>query len=320
MTIAITGSVAFDYIMSFPGSFTEHLLPEQLEKLSVSFLVDSLRRERGGVAGNIAYTMALLGHPCLLMASVGNDAETYINQLQNVGVDVSGIKFFEDEFTSSFFVSTDQQNRQIASFFIGAMGRASEIHFHEQDYQQVKLAIISPNAPDAMDMYVDECQEFNIPYVYDPSQQIPRSTCNTLRHGIDGAYMLIANDYELELIKDKTRLSLDTLKGMVKVLIVTRGKEGSTIYTEGERFHVPIVPVERIADPTGVGDAYRAGLLAGHGQGLGWQEAGQVGSIAAAYVLEQVGTQKHNCTKAEFAQRYFQHFERTPRLETFFEV
>jgi len=201
MTVAVTGSMAFDYIMSFPGQFAEHILPEHIQKLSVSFLVDSMRRERGGNAGNLCYNLALLKQPCLLMATVGQDAPEYVASLGQRGVDTSGVLQLPNEFTASFFVSTDQVNNQIASFYTGAMAKAGQISFADQNYAKIKLAIISPNDPDAMVKYVKECRQLEIDYIYDPSQQLPRLTPEDIIEGIEGAKILIVNDYEFEMIK-----------------------------------------------------------------------------------------------------------------------
>ncbi|MEM7029884.1 MAG: carbohydrate kinase family protein, partial [Chloroflexota bacterium] len=296
MTIAVTGSMAFDYIMTFPGSFTEHILPDQLNNLSVSFLVDSMRRERGGTAGNIAYSLALLGQPALLMATIGQDGREYVQQLTDCGVDTSGALILEDEFTASFFVSTDEHNRQIANFYPGAMGRSAEVTFKNQAYDKISVAVISPSSPDAMVQYVEECKALNIKYVYDPSQQLPRTDGETLRQCIDGASMLTVNDYEFELVKNKTNLSQDDITAMVEVLVVTRGEAGSTIFAEGETVHVSSATPTKVLDPTGGGDAYRGGLLAGWHHGLSWLEAGQLGALAATYAIEYFGTQQHSYT------------------------
>ncbi|RME78326.1 MAG: carbohydrate kinase family protein [Chloroflexi bacterium] len=326
MTVAVTGSMAFDYIMSFPGKFAEHILPDQIEILSVSFLVDSMRRERGGCAGNIAYTLALLGQPVLLMATVGQDAPEYIAALRQQGVDVSGVLQLPNEFTASFFVSTDQVNNQIASFYTGAMAKAGQISFADQDYRKISIAIISPNDPQAMVKYVRECQELNIPYIYDPSQQIPRLTPEELLQGIRGAKILIVNDYEYELVKRRTGLSDNDIQGMVETVVVTRGDKGAVIRVTEQQaggmalareIHIPAARPDREADPTGVGDAFRAGLITGIMRGYPWEVAGRMGALAAVYVLEQHGTQRHRFTRQQFARRYREAFGDTPEMDDF---
>lgn len=319
MTVAVTGSMAFDYIMSFPGKFADYILPEQIQILSVSFLVDSMRRERGGNAGNIVYNLALLGQPSLLMATVGQDAPEYVAALRERGVDTSGVLHLPTEFTASFFVSTDQSNNQIASFYTGAMAKAGQISFCDQDYRAIKMAIISPNDPGAMVKYVKECQQLGIPYIYDPSQQIPRLSPADLVEGIDGAKILIINDYEYEMIKKQTGLSDDDLQKRVETVIITQGERGSLIRTNVEsryeEFEIPPVPPARIAEPTGVGDAYRAGLITGLMRGYPWDVCGRIGSVAATYVLEQHGTQRHSYSSKQFASRYRQVFGDTPELD-----
>lgn len=319
MTVAVTGSMAFDYIMSFPGKFADYILPEQIQILSVSFLVDSMRRERGGNAGNIAYNLSLLGQPTLLLATVGQDAPEYVAALRERGVDTSGVLHLPNEFTASFFVSTDQSNNQIASFYTGAMAKAGQISFADQPYQMIKLAIISPNDPGAMVKYVQECQELAIPYIYDPSQQIPRLSPADLVHGIEGANILIINDYEYEMIKKQTGLSDADIQTMVETVIITQGEHGSLIRTAAQgqyqEIDIPPAPPSRVAEPTGVGDAYRAGLITGLMQGYPWAVCGRLGSVAATYVLEQHGTQRHSYTPKQFVNRYRQIFGDTPELE-----
>jgi len=306
--------MAYDYIMSFPGRFVEHILPDQLHILSISFLVDSMRRERGGCGGNIAHSLALLGQRPLLMATVGQDAPEYVAWLREQGVDTSGVLQLPDEFTASFFVSTDRDNNQIASFYTGAMSRAGRISFYDFVHAEIELAIISPNDPGAMVKYARECQALQIPYVYDPSQQIPRLSADDLIEGIRGAHVLIVNDYEFGMIRNRTGLSEDDVRAMVDVLVVTHGERGSTIQTRTERYAIPCVPPRHVADPTGVGDAYRAGLLTGMRHGLPWEVAGRMGSLAATYVLEEHGTQRHHYTPAGFIQRYEAHFGAEPAL------
>lgn len=304
MNIAVTGSMAYDYIMSFPGRFVEHILPDQLEILSVSFLVDSMRRERGGCGGNIAYNLALLGQRPLLMATVGQDAPEYVAWLRDQGVDTSGVLQLGDEFTASFFVSTDRDNNQIASFYTGAMAKANRISFTDNHPETIELAIISPNDPAAMVKYAQECQELNIPYIYDPSQQIPRLTPAELIQGIRDAKVLIVNDYEFGMIKKQTGMDAHAIQDMTEVVVVTRGEHGSTIYAAEGTWDIPIVPPRRVADPTGVGDAYRAGFITGLCNHLTWDVVGRMGSLAATYVLEEHGTQRHRYSLTSFERRY----------------
>lgn len=311
MTIAVTGSMAFDYIMSFPGRFVDHILPDQLQILSVSFLVDSMRRERGGCGGNIAYNLALLGQRPLLMATVGQDAPEYVAWLRDQGVDTSGVLQLSDEFTASFFVSSDQDNNQIASFYTGAMAKAGRLSFKDNKPESIELAIISPNDPGAMVKYARECRELGIPYIYDPSQQIPRLAPSDLVAGIEGAKVLIVNDYEFGMIKKQTGLTDEDIQNLTEVVVITRGERGSTVRTVEDRWDIPVVPPRRVADPTGVGDAYRAGLITGMCQGLPWPVVGRMGSLAAAYVLEEHGTQRHRYLLESFRQRYYEIFGHT---------
>ncbi len=314
MSVIITGSVAYDYLMSFPGHFDEHILPEQIHQISLSFLVDSMRKQRGGCAPNIAYTLALLGEHPTVMATVGQDFGEYRAWLEQAGIDTSATVEVADEFTSSFFVNTDLDNNQIASFYIGAMGKADMLSFHDLD-RPVELAIISPNAPGAMVKYARECQELGIPYIYDPSQQIIRLSGEELLNGTKGARMLIVNEYEFGLIKSKTDLSDEELLSLPDITIITQGEEGSTIHAEGLVLRIPVVPPEPLAEPTGAGDAYRGGIIKGILRGYPWEITGRIAALAATYVLEQYGTQNHHYTLHEFAERYRQAFGDTPDLE-----
>jgi adenosine kinase len=309
MNIVITGSIAYDYLMTFPGRFQEHILPDQLAHLSLSFLVDSMLRQRGGVATNVAYNLALLGERPRVMATVGQDFADYRVWLEAQGVDTTGIKTIEDDFTASFFVSTDLENNQIAMFYTGAMAHAHTLTFRELGDNPIDLAIISPNDPRAMVQYVAECQALGIPYLYDPSQQIIRLSDQELRAGIQGAWLLMVNDYEFEMFREKTCLTPGDITDQVEVLVITRGEHGSTIYTQGQEVSIPIVPPARIADPTGVGDAYRAGLIKGLALGAPWEIAGRMGAVAAAYVLEEKGSQTHHYTRSQFVTRYRRHFD-----------
>lgn len=308
MKVIVTGSIAFDYLMFFPGEFTTHLLEEQLRSLSVSFLVDSLRRERGGTAPNIAYTMGLLRGQPRIMATAGKDFSEYRNWLEKHGVDTSHVVEIEDEFCASFFVNTDQNQNQIGHFYAGAMAHAARLSFAEQA-PDADLAIISPNEPAAMHAHVEECKALGIPYIYDPSQQTIRLTGDDLRAGIDGCYLLTVNEYELGMIVDKTGLTREQIEQMAGGLLVTYGKSGSEILVDGECFEIPAVPPHQVAEPTGAGDAFRGGLLRGLQLELPWEVCGRMGALAAAYVLENMGTQNHHFKPEEFVRRYRENFD-----------
>jgi adenosine kinase len=316
MKIIITGSIAFDYIMTYPGEFKEMFIAENLDHISVSFLVDNLSRHRGGVAPNIAYTLALLGERPTVVGTAGQDFDEYQFFLEQVGVDTSGIRIHPDLFTASFFVSTDCCNNQIASFYTGAMARARDLSLREAVDGKADLVVISPNDPVAMRNYVNECKSLGIPYMYDPSQQVARVSGEELAEGVDGAHILIVNDYEYAALGKKTGLSHKDILNRVGTLIVTRGEEGTDIFTQGQIIHIPIVPAKDIKDPTGVGDGFRGGLLKGLACGWPWEISGRVGALAATYVLEQVGTQNHRYTRREFIERFRQHFDNGSLLDS----
>lgn len=303
MNIVITGSIAYDYLMSFPGHFLDHVKPDRLQKLSLSFLVDRMVKNRGGCAPNIAYTLALLGEHPMVMGTAGQDFEEYRVWLESNGVDTSAIKVIPDVFTASFFATTDEQQNQIASFYTGAMAYARFLSFSDLQ-QPIDLTIISPNDPEAMFKYPAECKMLGIPYIYDPSQQIVRTDPAILREGVQGADILIVNDYEFELLKDHTGMDDDEIHNAVKqAVIITLGADGALIWTD-EKINVPAVTPQQIVDPTGVGDAFRAGLIKGIALGLPWAAAGRIGSLAATYVLETASAQAHHYTIDAFISRY----------------
>jgi adenosine kinase len=307
MNIVVTGSIAFDYLMSFPGKFTEHFLPEHMQRVSLSFLVDSMDKRRGGCAPNIAYTLALLGERPRLMAAAGEDFGEYRQWLEAAGVDTSLVAQVAGKFTASFFCSTDQANNQIASFYTGAMADAGQLSFRTAG--ACGLAIISPNDPGAMMQYAEECRAMRIPYVFDPGQQCTRMSGAELKDGVVGAHLVIVNDYEFELLRQKTGFSEGDVLAHAGVLVVTRGEHGSSVLTpDAPRVDVPAVPPVRIVDPTGVGDAYRGGLLKGMALGLPHEVCARIGSVAATYALEHLGGQSHAYTLDEFTRRYEAHF------------
>jgi adenosine kinase len=312
--VVVTGSVAFDYLMRFPGKFQDVVVPDRLHRLSVSFLVDEMRRVRGGVAPNIAYGLALFGVTPSIFATAGQDAGEYRSWLAEQGVDVSGMKLCDDVFTASFFVSTDEEQNQIATFYAGAMARASELTFRSYEPGSVALALICPSDPTAMRQHAAECRELGIPFVYDPSQQVARLDGDDLLAGLDGAAMLIGNEYEFGVIEKKTGFSEAELAAKVPVLVITRGEEGATIALRGgspgepggaRTIRVPAAKLRTEAlDPTGVGDAFRSGLVASRLRGLPWEESGRVGAVAAVLCLETLGPQPRRWTLEELLERY----------------
>lgn len=314
MDVLITGSVAYDYLMTFPGKFEEQILPERLKSISLSFLVDSMTKQRGGIAPNIAYSMALLGEHPRVMATVGTDFGDYRAWLDAQGVDTSLMQVVPDVFTASFFATTDLVNAQIASFYPGAMGHAS-VQSLKQLASKPDLVVVSPNAPDAMKKFPAECRDLGIKYLYDPSQQVLRLEGSELARDMEGAYFLFCNDYEFGLISKKTGWDLGQILKHVKVLVITRGKDGASLYTNGEEIFIPTVPEREIVDPTGVGDAFRGGFLAGYAHGFDWKLCGEIGALAAVYCLEQRGPQAHHYTRQEFIQRFRDHFDDGGKLD-----
>jgi adenosine kinase len=306
MRIIVTGSIAYDYLMSFPGRFTEQFLQEHISRVSLSFLVDTMDKRRGGCAPNIAYTLALLGERPCLMATAGEDFAEYRQWLESAGVDTTLVKEIKGKFTASFFCSTDLENNQIASFYTGAMAHAAELSF--EAVRDTGLAIISPNDPSAMLQYAGECRSLGIPFIFDPGQQCARMSGEELHRGVAGAAIVIANDYELELLRQKTGLDEPDLLQHTRALVVTRGEHGSSVITSGSRTDVPAVMPDRIVDPTGVGDAYRAGFIKGLASGAPLEVCARLGSVAAAYVLEHLGGQSHAYRWDEFQGRYERHF------------
>lgn len=323
MEILLTGSVAYDYLMKFPGYFRDHILPDRLDSISLSFLVESMVRLRGGIAPNIAYTLALLGERPRLWATVGEDFQEYRQWLDSVGVDTSGARVIPGEFTASFFVNTDRANAQIASFYPGAMAYAAQQSLYELKDNLPELAVISPNDPGAMIRFVQECQDLGMPYIYDPSQQLVRLEAEDVRHGILGALALFVNDYEFALIQKMTGMNADEMikhmgGGHNGFIVVTRGAEDTWIFTREARLDIPVVKPERIIDPTGVGDAFRGGFLTGYVHNLDLHTCGRMGALAATYCLEQRGPQGHSYQPAEFVARYRLLHEDWDKLDNLF--
>jgi adenosine kinase len=309
MAIVITGSIAYDYLMTFPGYFKQNILPDKLDKISLSFLVDTMTKERGGIAPNIAYTLALLGEKPILFGTAGQDFSEYRAWLDGHGIKTKYVKVIEDKFTASFFVNTDLENNQIASFYTGAMADSAKLSISDIQKGDADYLVISPNDPGAMKKYVEECVQLGIPYLFDPSQQVARNPHEDLREGVLHAHAVFCNEYEFELLQKHTGLSAKEIENTVKLLVVTLAEKGANVKSNGKEYLIPIVRANCIADPTGVGDAFRGGFLRGYRLGLDLQICGQMGALAATYCIEQKGTQNHFYTTTEFIKRYRSNFD-----------
>ena len=303
MRIVFSGSIAYDYLMTFPGYFRDFIHPEKMESLSLSFLVDSLSRHYGGIAPNIAYSYALLGGKPVVLGTAGDDFDDYRQWLNSKGVDTSAVKQIPGVKTASFFANTDQANLQIASFYAGAMAYADQVTIADLPFRP-DLVVISPDDPTAMRSRIRECAAAGIAYLYDPSQQLARVSVEDIREGVQNAKMIVVNDYEAHMIENRAGLTEADMVLGDKILVVTRGNEGATIYADGQRHDIPVFPEVTIVDPTGTGDAFRGGFLRGVALGLSWELNGRMGALAATYCLEQKGTQNHSFTPAEFVERF----------------
>jgi len=315
MKIVLTGSIAFDYLMRFPGYFKDHILPEHLEKISLSFLVEDMVRQYGGVGANIAYTLALLGEKPLLFSTAGQDFPEYGRRLEQIGVDVSGVRVSDTKFTASFFVNTDLSNAQIASFYTGAMADAADLPLTEARTQPGDYVVNSPSDPRAMARYIKEAKELGLRSIFDPGQQIIRMDGDALREGILNAHGLFVNEYEFELLQKHTGLSAEDILCHPEFTVITLGRDGARVHTCREDLHVPIIDDAPVVDPTGVGDAFRAGFLFAYLRGKSMRVCGEMGPVAAAYCIARNGTQNHTFTLEEFIAYYRQHFDDQGELD-----
>lgn len=305
----IAGSLAFDQIMTFPGYFKDHILADKLHMINLSFLVDDFRKQRGGCAGNIAYTMALLGERPTVVAAAGSDFAEYRDELAAEGVEVGEIVVHDDVVTASCFITTDKSDNQIIGFFVGAMARARELSLAEIAARNgaPAVAVVAPDDPEAMARHCREAKQAGLRLVFDPSFQVIAMDGDTLREAADGAYAVILNDYEYAVLQEKTRLSEKELRGLAELWVVTYGEKGSDIVrSTGERIAIPACPVAELADPTGAGDAFRGGFVTGLLRGAELAVCGRMGAVAAAYCIERYGTQSHRYTHDEFWARYDQ--------------
>ncbi len=346
--ILVTGSLAFDYIMDFPGKFSDHIMPDKIHTLNLSFLVNTLKKQKGGTAGNIAYNLAILKCPVSILGAAGADFSvptesgySYGQFLKDAGVDISKIKIIDNDSTSSAYIMTDKVDNQISGFYPGAMSENSSLSLKELGSDFV---VVSPNDPKAMVKFAQECKELGVDHMIDPGMQLPALSSEDLKEMVKGATILIGNDYEIALLKERTALSEEQILDQVKILITTLGADGSVIQTaenmppsrsqsppgrwqikaakSGQKKIATVRSVDMnvprndngVVDPTGAGDAYRAGFLAGYLKKLDLQVCGQMGSVTACYAIEKYGTTSHTFTVEEFRERYKENFGEEPSL------
>jgi adenosine kinase len=315
MRIFVTGSIAFDYIMVFPGRFRDHILPDKMHVLSVSFLVDSLTRLRGGTAANISYNLGLLKEHPVLVGSVGEDFAEYRSWLEGHGVDCRAVRVVAGDHTASCFINTDLQDNQITAFYPGAMAQAASLSIIEAGATPGDLVLIAPNDPAAMNRYVAESIEAGVPYLYDPSMQLPRLEKPDLEKGCRGARIVAGNDYEFGMMADKLGVSEADLRRMAPVTVMTRGEAGALITADGEELEIPPARPKAVVDPTGAGDAFRAGFVVGLRRGWPWPVVGRVAALTAVYAIEHRGPQQHSYTIQEFRDRYRENYGSAAELD-----
>ncbi len=306
MSALICGSFAYDTIMVFHDRFRNHILPEQVHILNVSFLVPDMRREFGGCAGNIAYNLKLLGGDPLPMATVGDDFGPYADWFTRCGIEQKHIKVIPGNFTGQAFITTDMDDNQITAFHPGAMSHAHENRV--TDAEGVSIGIVSPDGREGMIEHAAQFAEAGIPFIFDPGQGMPMFDGEELLRFVEQASWVALNDYESQLLQERTGKSLEELAGMVRAMIVTRGAEGSRIYADGSCIEIPTARIEAAVDPTGCGDAYRAGLLYGLVNDLDWPTTGRVAALMGALKIEHHGTQNHRFTVEEFGERFRENF------------
>lgn len=311
--ILVTGSLAFDMIMVFPGNFKDHILLEKLHVINISFLVAEMRRQRGGCAGNIAYTLALLGHSARVIATAGNDFADYQRWLEQHGVDLGGLRLYQDEITASCFITSDRSDNQITGFFPGAMRFAGELSLAELRGDNAGVVIVAPDDPMAMQRHCEEARALGLPFIFDPSFQVTAMNGDDLARAAQGAAMMVVNDYELAVFEQKTGKSGEELFDIVGMVAVTLGGEGSKILLHGrEPIVIPPAAISQFVDPTGAGDAYRGGFLSGLQRGFSLEVCGRMGSVAAAFAVECNGTQTHSFDLQAFTERYDANFGSLP--------
>ena len=310
MSILVTGSIAYDTIMVFPDRFKNHLLPEQLHILNICFLTPEMRREFGGTAGNIGYNLRLLGESPLLMATVGEDSQPYLERLDELGIGNKQLRRIPGQYTAQAFITTDLDDNQITAFHPGAMNFAHENKI--TNALKVTLATVSPDGRDGMLQHARECAELGIPFMFDPGQGLPMFSGDELRAFVRQADYVAVNDYEGKMLEEKTGETLESLAKQVKALVVTLGARGSLVMSGGERHEIPCVEADEVVDPTGCGDAYRAALLHGIAAGFDWSTTGRLGAVMGAIKIAQRGGQNHKPSRDEIGDRFRDAFGYSP--------
>jgi adenosine kinase len=306
MRALICGSLAFDNIMVFEDEFANHILPEQIHKLNISFMVPTLSRVFGGVAGNIAYNLKMIGGEPVPMGVVGSDFDVYHQRLKSLGISLEAVKVKDGHFTPQAYITTDMKNNQITAFHPGAMNFSHENHV--KDYENIEIGIVGPDGRDGMIQHAAEFADAGIPFIFDPGQAMPLFDGDDLKQFIEQATWMAVNDYEYELVHNRTGMDAKEIATHLDALIVTRGEKGSEIYADGTMYHIPVVDAEKIVDPTGCGDAYRAGLLYGLTNGLDYQTTGRIASLLGSIKIATAGTQNHYISKKDFRARFLEEF------------
>lgn len=312
MSIYVSGSLAFDRIMTFQGNFRDHILMDKLHMINVSFMVNSMDERKGGCAGNIAHSLALLGEKPIIVSAAGKDFEPYAANLAQLGLSTEGIRIVPDEFTALCYITTDMDSNQITGFYAGAMAVPSDYAFPGLD-PETDIAIVSPGNVEDMRRLPRFYREKGVRYIYDPGQQLPVISGKDLAAAIEGSFACITNDYELNMICKATGLGEESLIGRTLWLITTLGQKGVHIRgADGTDLKIPAVNVEKVVDPTGAGDAQRAGFLKGLALGLSVPDAAKLGAVAASFAIEKLGTQEHRYTLPEFRARYEKAYGKMP--------
>lgn len=302
MKIIVTGSLAYDRIMDFPGNYSEHILPDKIDTLNVCFTVNGMKERFGGTAGNIAYALKLMGENPEISATIGQDHEKYMDWLSRNNISTDMIKIMENEFTACCFITTDNTGNQITVFNTGAMNSSSNLDFDNLDPDE-SMIIISPGNVEDMLNYPRLCKEKGIAYIFDPGQQLPVLPSEDLAQAIEGSRILISNEYELDMIMNKTGLNRDALLERTETIIVTGGETGSRIISSSGEIKIPVVKANKVLDPTGAGDSYRGGLISGIIGGKSLEESAKMGSVCASFAVECYGTQEYSFSQEEFTDR-----------------